>query len=96
MAKPVTPSDSRKNLAIVHTLIEELPKDQAAVVGMNALGQLADVMPHEEFVQWIDGALHHATTGQVPTEETQQPTAEGGGATPSTSPSPTPSESGAP
>lgn len=71
MAKAVTPAEARKNLAIVHTMIDQLPKDQSAVVGINALGQLADLMPHEEFVQWIDGALHHATTGQIPPEDTQ-------------------------
>jgi hypothetical protein len=74
MAKAVTPPESRLNLAIVHTLIEELPKDQSAAVGMNALGELADLLPHEQFVRFIDGAIHHATTGEIPAEEQQAST----------------------
>lgn len=69
MAKSITPHEAKLNEAIVHALIDNLPKDVAAVVGINALGELSELMPHEDFVRFVDEAVHHALTGRVPAEE---------------------------
>lgn len=74
MARTVKTSpvvDARKNEAVAQTIVQEYPKDISGMVGMHALGKLADMMPHEEFVAFVQAALQHATTGQVPEPQEQ-------------------------
>lgn len=73
MSKPVTPADSRHNLAIVQGIIDDFPKETSGAVGIHALAQLADLMPSDQFLNFVHDALHHATTGQMPQPEEQQP-----------------------
>ena len=71
MARPVKPDtspviDAHKNEAVARTIIGDYPKEVSGLVGMHALGKLAETVPHEEFVSFIEAALHHALTGEMP------------------------------
>lgn len=89
MARTVKPEaspviDGRKNEAVANAILDEYPKEVSGAVGIHALGKLADTMPHEEFVEFVQAALQHATTGQMPeseetTSQTGQPSGADGG-----------------
>lgn len=74
-----SPKDARKNEAMAHMLIEQQQPTIAAKVGLHALAQLADMMPHEEFTNFINDALQEASTGQQPPDEDSQGAENSGG-----------------
>lgn len=75
----VTPADSRKNEAVAHAMVEKEPATISGQVGLHALGKLADMMPHEEFLEFVNNAVQSATTGQPPPDEDSQGAENSGG-----------------
>jgi hypothetical protein len=65
----VTPQDARKNEAIAQAMVQQEPSTVSGQVGLHALGKLADMLPHEEFLKFVNDAVQAATTGQQPQEE---------------------------
>jgi len=72
MAKAPTIQDVRMNEAVTNAVVDDHPKQVSGMVGITALGKLAEMMPHDEFVAFVEGALHHAQTEQMPEQEGQQ------------------------
>lgn len=58
--------DARKNEVVANAVVDDYPKEISAAVGIHALGRLSEMMPHEEFVEFIEAALHHSMTGEMP------------------------------
>lgn len=71
-AKPVTPSDARKNAALARAVVQNETPAIAGQVGLHALALLADMLPTEQFAQFVNDAVHHATTGEIPQDQPQQ------------------------
>lgn len=67
-----TPQDAKKNEAMAHAMVDNETSIVSAQVGLHALGQLAEMMPHQEFADFLNSAVQSATTGQPPQEE-QEP-----------------------
>lgn len=66
-----TPQDAKKNEAMAHAMADNETPVIMAQVGMHALGKLTELMPHEEFAEFINGALQSATTGEPPAEDNE-------------------------
>lgn len=64
-----TPKDAKKNEALAHAMADNEPPVIMAQVGLHALGKLTELMPHEEFAEFLNASLQSATTGQPPAEE---------------------------
>jgi hypothetical protein len=68
----VSPRDYKKNEAVAEAVIDNESKDVAAMVGIHALAKLTELMPHPQFLQFVNDAIRHATTGQPPQEDAGQ------------------------
>jgi hypothetical protein len=66
-----TPQDYKKNEAIAHAMVDNEPISVSGQVGLHALGKLAELMPHEEFSEFLNDAVQAATTGQQPPEDSE-------------------------
>lgn len=79
----VTIKDVRMNEAVAHSIVDDHPKQISGMVGITALGKLAELMCHDDYVKFVGDALQHAQTGQLPAdagesdnqEQDQQPQA---------------------
>ena len=65
----VSPQDFKKNEAVAESVIDNEDKGVAAMVGIHALAKLAELMPHKDFLKFVNDAIQHASTGQLPQEE---------------------------
>jgi hypothetical protein len=70
------PGDARQNEAIAHAVVEQEWPSVSAIVGLHALGKLADMLPHAEFVEFVNQsviAAHQMHAGQIPQQPQTEP-----------------------
>jgi hypothetical protein len=52
--------DAKQNEALASKLIDSEDKQVSAIVGLHALGQLAEMMPTKEFLQFVNESVEAA------------------------------------